>query len=305
MEISPKDIRLAERYQAIADALTSEIDLAPSERDLTYEETTWEVFRFAGLSQLEHQTWRDEEMLSAMHRLHRKRFIEKNPLLEIERDLKSNNPNHNTSPWYTYCQEIDEEGRSLEELAQKAKPRYPEHTRRQLEFWAAEEYVRRRDANTSLPLLKTMANTEQTCSQESNQTTGNTRAQANPTRDRAGNLRKITREDILSEDHTAIEIARELLSRYPSMAAVNLPEELAKALGDAAYQASRGTKKGRIDPPIRIHKRKDGKWHWVALTFKGESGRGSINSNSADDHARGNRYGIIKEDGNSQSSPAN
>lgn len=116
---------------------------------------------------------------------------------------------------------------------------------------------------------------------------------ATPQKRRKGNLREISTDDLVKTGMSDKDVVGILFTEYPERAGNKEREEWILDLQNAAHRASKNGAKGELESPLRIHKRLEGTWHWVALTHKGAPGR----QKEGCAH-KGNRYGIINSSAN-------
>lgn len=107
---------------------------------------------------------------------------------------------------------------------------------------------------------------------------------------RKGNLPEITIEAVEKAGLTDKEIVDIFFSRNPTEAPMKDKDDWIKELQSAAHRCCQGQQKGELKKPLRIQKRADSTWHWVALMHKGDSGK-----HKKGEQRQGNQYGIIAE----------
>lgn len=128
-------------YEAIERELSREIRKDLGKRCKKSFEATLEIFMNAGLSKLQHQNWRDTELLVTALTVHEERFEALNPESALKKWYLQMLESKNNEGIFAYEQEIDDTGKTHEDLVNEWIPKYPFHTRRDLEIWAAEKYV--------------------------------------------------------------------------------------------------------------------------------------------------------------------
>ena len=127
-----------EAFKLLQDDLLMELGLQPKERNKEYANLTQEKFLELGISAVAHLLWRDKDMLQGMLEIHSRLFRELNP--HVAR-IKKSEDGPSFEHMYSYTQEVDDTGRTQEELDNLAKIIYPDIDRRQLELVAAEQYL--------------------------------------------------------------------------------------------------------------------------------------------------------------------
>lgn len=170
----------------------------------------------------------------------------------------------------------------------------PNIDRTQLEIVATKAYLRNlRSKPQHCKVEESHKEAREQINFDSDQEAANAREQATPQKRRKGNLREISADDIVKAGMSAKDIVSTLFQEYPERAGKKEREEWILDLQNAAHRASKNESKGELASPLRIHKRLDGTWHWVALTHKGAPGR----HRKGIAH-KGNQYGIINRNAN-------
>lgn len=233
-------------------------------------EATARLFEEAGLSSEEHLIYRSTTLLSHCE----------STLWKL---ISACNPH-----W-----DHDDEERGNKEH-QKTQFVQPHIDRTQLEIEATKIYLRNlRDKHQHRTAEQSREKAPERIDADSRQAVASAAETANPKKRRKGNLREITADDIAKAGLSDKDVVRLLFTKYPEKAEKKEMEDWILDLQNAAHRASKNGDKGELESPLRIHKRLDGTWHWVALTRKGAPGR----QKEGGAH-KGNRYGIINSSAN-------
>lgn len=130
-----------EEFIRLRNALTEEVELQPKGRNQDYRGRTLDHFKKHGLSQEDHDLWRESKMLDDMLRIMDCRFNALNPhalrIKTMERETDWNS-------LYAYTEEVDDTGKTLAQIDAERKVLYPAVDRQSLELLAAERFTNAR-----------------------------------------------------------------------------------------------------------------------------------------------------------------
>jgi len=147
-----------ETFERLQCELRQETKLQPKNRSKKYEELTLQHFLEHGRSTEDHDLWRECHMLEEMIAILNRRYLALNPHKRTELELKQISSESTFDIFSKYQEEVDEEGRSDEEVDDNMATMHPDLKRSELEILAAENYLnktwgtqRKRRANTTSP----------------------------------------------------------------------------------------------------------------------------------------------------------
>lgn len=188
---------------------------------------------------------------------------------------------------------LDDEESETEEW-QKNRFIPPDIDRAQLEIEVTKDYLRNlRDKPQRCKAEQSQEEVPEKINIDSDQKAANTAEKATPEKKRKGNLREICTADITRTGMSDKDVVNFFFTNHPERAGKKEKEDWILDLQKAAHRASKSEDEGELESPLRIHKRPDSTWHWVALTHKGTPGR----HKKGDGH-KGNQYGIINKSAN-------
>ena len=135
---SPKEM-----FEKLQRELQQETRLQPKDRRKEYEELTLQHFQEYDRTAEDHDLWRECHMLEEMIAILDRRYFALNPHKKRQLEFKrlSRDPETAFEIHIKYQQEVDEEGRTNEEIDNSMTTRYPHIERSRLELQAAENYL--------------------------------------------------------------------------------------------------------------------------------------------------------------------
>lgn len=150
-------------FESLCGELRREVNLKAENRSREFEVLTLDYFLEHGRKTEDHDLWRDCHMLEEMIAIMDRKFLARNPQIEnrlrLKRRLEELAPDQESEQMrilHEYTDEVDEDGRTQQEIDGKKKAEYPDIDRRTLELQAAENYLhtrwgikRKRADNTS------------------------------------------------------------------------------------------------------------------------------------------------------------
>jgi hypothetical protein len=101
---------------------------------------TLELFKAAEIDELDHKTWREFHMLPTIAEILRYSFFFMNPILKEAAYIARLQPDDPRV--VCWQQEVDDDGYTQEELAERHNAIYPFFTREELEVYAAKKYLK-------------------------------------------------------------------------------------------------------------------------------------------------------------------
>jgi hypothetical protein len=134
---NPKDT-----FEKLLEELQSEAKLHPKDMNKDYAELTLQYFLEHERSTEDHDIWRECHMLEEMIAILNRKYHAYNPHKAWEIKMKRLIAEGNVDAYFEYCQAVDCEGRTDEEIDNSRIIMYPFIERRDLEIWAAENYLR-------------------------------------------------------------------------------------------------------------------------------------------------------------------
>jgi hypothetical protein len=132
-----------ETFEKLQRELQRENRLQPKERSKKHKELTLHLFHKHGRTAEDHDLWRECHMLEEMIAILDRRYLALNQHKKRQLEFKqlSRDPETALKIHIEYQQEVDEEGRTAEEIDNSMTTRYPNIERRSLEAQAAENYL--------------------------------------------------------------------------------------------------------------------------------------------------------------------
>lgn len=132
-----------ETFENLQRALQEENRLQPKDRSKEYEELTLQRFQDHGRTTEDHDLWRECHMLEEMIAILDRRYWALNPHKKRQLEFKrlSRESASAFHEIHEYQEEVDDKGRTDEEIDNSMTTRYPSIERRDLEIQAAENYL--------------------------------------------------------------------------------------------------------------------------------------------------------------------
>jgi hypothetical protein len=128
-------------FENLQRELQQETRLQPKDRSKEYEELTLQHFQEHDRTVEDHGLWRECHMLEEMIAILNRRYLAINPHKKRQLELKQLSRESALEIYVEYQQEVDDEGRSAEEIDNRINTMYPDIERRDLEIQAAENYL--------------------------------------------------------------------------------------------------------------------------------------------------------------------
>ena len=130
-----------EAFENLKRELQQETRLQPKDRSKEYERITLQHFLERGRRAEDHDLWRECHMIEEMIAILNRRYLALNPHKKRQLELKQLSRESAFETHVRYQQEVDDEGRSTEEIDNRMATMYPCVERRDLEIQAAENYL--------------------------------------------------------------------------------------------------------------------------------------------------------------------
>jgi hypothetical protein len=256
-KITPEE-ESKKQYEELLEELLREEGKQISQRNQEHFDETLKLFERAGYTKIQHRNWRDTEMVWTMFRLIVSRHRQLNPRKYEE-----------------YRYEDDPE------LEIEQKEIYPGLDRRELEIFAADQYLAYNTKTGSKAEVKGPKGNK-----------GNKKEKNTPVENRKGNLPEINLGDLTKTGLSDKQVVDDWLKKNPDKVDIDgkpFPADLQIMLSKATSRTKANLrKKGLFKLPMRCQKTKakESRWHGYALIEEGSvGGKGT-----------GNKYGIIRED---------
>lgn len=130
-----------EMFENLQRKLQQETRLQPKDRNKEYEELTLQQFQEHNRTAEDHDLWRECHMLEEMIAILNRRYLALNPHNKRQLEFKQLSEESAFEIYVNYQQEVDDKGRSAEEIDNRIPTMYPDAERRNLEIQAAENYL--------------------------------------------------------------------------------------------------------------------------------------------------------------------
>lgn len=130
-----------EAFENLKRELQQETRLQPKDRSKEYEEITLQRFQEHGRRAEDHDLWRECHMIEEMIAILDRRDLALNPHKKRHLEFKQLSRESAFEIHVKYQQEVDDEGRTDEEIDNSMTTRYPAIERRDLEIQAAENFL--------------------------------------------------------------------------------------------------------------------------------------------------------------------